>query len=154
MARGSRTLYVPSDSEKIGSLSDIAYEIEQLACLLGVPSPPPSVEGNAWTESTLLHVRQLLDFFEHTVRSAYRGTENDDVLVLDYGFAPRPVVIDETWRLRLNKDLAHLSYSRQLRQGPDKEWNLQKLGSLLERCRDFAAHVGKEWGPRLETKTS
>lgn len=154
MAKGSSEPYVPSDSEKVGSLSDVAYEIEQLTRLLSVPSPPPGAASNARTESTLLHVRQLLDFFEHDTRRAYRGKENDDVLSLDYDFVPRPVVIDSTWRLRLNKDLAHLSYSRQLRLGSDKQWNMQNLGSLIERCRDFAAHVVETWAPRLDSDQS
>jgi len=147
--RKSVTRYVPSQSEKAAALSDVAYEIEQIFALLSTWPRQMGLQQNAWLEAALIHTRQLLDFFEDSNRSVSKGRENDDVLALDFGFTAQPVVFNTLYRERLNKDLAHLSYSRQQRTGAAKSWNLTLLQPLLERCREFADHVVAAWPSSL-----
>ncbi len=145
MAKKTVTPYVPNPIEKVAALGDVAYEIEQILDLCSSWPQQAGLQMNAWLEATLIHARQLLDFFEHSKRSTAKGSENDDVLATDYNFGIQDVPIDPLFRERLNKDLAHLSYSRQQRAGTAKSWDLAKLRPLLERSRDFAAHVLTNW---------
>ena len=143
------TPYVPSQGEKVAALADVAYEAEQILQLCSNWPQQPGLQQNAWLEATLIHARQLLDFFEHSKRSIYRDRENDDVLAADFGFGHQPVAIDAPFRERLNEDLAHLSYSRQQRIGAAKSWDLTKLQPLLQRASQFAEHVTTTWRSSL-----
>jgi hypothetical protein len=128
--------YTPTPIEIAAALSDVAYEIEQILGGLVTWAPTDPITHNARLEALLLHTRVLLDFFEHSRR------EHDNVLATDYEFSAASVPLDPKLRERLNKDLAHLTYSRQQRLGPAKGWNLkQLLTPLLERCSQFADHV-------------
>jgi hypothetical protein len=110
-----------------------------------------SIQGKIsryYLESFLLHIRVLLDFFEHSKRSVRRGNELDDVLVLDYGLPAEPIGIPQLLRQRLNQDLAHLSYSRTQRQGADRDWFPELMARpLLTRCDVFAKHLLKGAAP-------
>jgi hypothetical protein len=141
--------YVPSPAEKAAALEDVAYEIEQIVELLSPWPSSPSLQQNAWLEATLVHSRQLLDFFEDSNRSKRHGRENDDVLAVDFQFVAASIALDDQFRERLNKDLVHLSYSRQKRRPANKGWDLGKLQPLLERSRDFAEHVVSRWAGAL-----
>jgi hypothetical protein len=62
--------------------------------------------ANAVVESTLIHSRALLEFFERKSRTKDRkGYEKDDVLLADYGFMPTKAVINPNYKERLNKGL-------------------------------------------------
>ncbi len=116
-------------------LSHIRYEIGQ--CFI-----VPRQEQDAWhlKESVflaiLIHARILLTFFESSDR------RQDDVLCSDFGFSPSTVPMSADARLRFNKDMVHLTYSR-LRHTPEtKPWPvLEILGPLLERAIGFMSHV-------------
>jgi hypothetical protein len=128
--------YTPTPTETAAALSDVAYEIEQILGGLVTWAPTDPVTHNARLEALLLHTRVVLEFFEHSRR------ERDNVLAIDYQFSARAVPLDSKLRERLNKDLVHLTYSRQQRLGPAKNWNLkQLLTPLLECSRQFADHV-------------
>jgi hypothetical protein len=138
--------FTPTQEEKASALSDVAYEVEQILYDLNSlkrldnPTSTNQLEVNAHLEALLLHTRVLLDFFEHPTR------EQDDVLATDYEFSARDIGIDGKFRGRLNKDLAHLTYSRQKRLGDAKSWNIAELLSpLLERFSEFADHVVATW---------
>jgi hypothetical protein len=126
--------------------------MEQIQGLLSTWPQEQGLQMNAWLEAILIHVRQLMDFFEHPKRSSMRGRENDDILANNYGFSAQPIQIDATFRDRLNKDLAHLSYSRQQRVGDSKIWNLRDILPLLKRCKEFADHVCLNWTSDLSAK--
>ena len=141
--------YEATNQAKAEALGAVFYEIQQLwasSHLVG----QPAVVMNAFLESMLVHVRVLLHFFERERRST-RGAgadrrENDDVLSVDYGFPARPIDLNSQYRSRLNKDLAHLSYSRNERRVPDeKEWPRQEVvRPLIERCIEFIDFLGEE----------
>jgi hypothetical protein len=126
-------------------LDAVLYEIEQLLKASGIQTNNPW-HNNALLESTLVHVRVLLDFFENSSRSIRRKGNNqlelDDVLAQDYGFPAHRISISSDDRERLNKDLAHLTYSRILRGPQDKQWQYKEVvGPVLERCEEFLAHL-------------
>ncbi|MGD0922120.1 MAG: hypothetical protein ABSA70_10190 [Terriglobia bacterium] len=149
MTKKTVTPFVPSQGEKLAALADVAYEIEQILQLCSNWPQHLGLQQNAWLEATLIHTRQLLDFFEDSKRSVYKRRENDDILAIDFGFTPQPIALDPTFRERLNKDLVHLSYSRQQRTGPAKSWDLTKLQPLLERSHGFAQHICSTWQSSL-----
>jgi hypothetical protein len=101
----------------------------------------PNVE-NALIESRLLHVRTLVDFFEAA------PSANDDVLASHYGFPQTTLPIDRIYRQRLNKDLAHLTYSRTKRTAADKVWPYERVVlPVLEQGSAFIDHLMKSQLP-------
>jgi hypothetical protein len=124
-----------SNSQIADILPHVRYEIEQAFIV-------PAHDQNNWRirESVflaiLVHARLLLDFFEHTRR------EHDNVLCSDFGFQPAPVPIPKDARLRLNKDIAHLTYSRLRHTPATKQWPmLDILRPLRDRVAAFVTHV-------------
>lgn len=140
------TKFTPSAEQLKGTLEHIYYEIAQLtATLVGTNN---LVLDNALVESRLIHVRALLDFFQKSARRVMRGNELDDVLSSDYGFASQPVSIPSDYQERLNKDLAHLTYSRSQRLTKDKPWPHDKVVKpVLERSQQFAEHLISNYLP-------
>ena len=110
--------YHPTDSEIKQAIELIYYEIKQLIDSTYLFQEAKEAKNkNAFIESELVHVRILIDFFENEKRRW------DDILVSDYGFHPKNIDISDSDRTRLNKDLAHLTYSRLSRSQEDKNWN-------------------------------
>lgn len=129
--------YVPDADELTKALDHVFYEAHQLTLMGGGESTDVAL-NNAMLESCLLHVRNLLDFFEH------RATPKDDVLSAHYGFPASPIPVDKLSREKLNKDLAHLTYSRTRRSVADKGWHHgQAVLPVLCRCLSFTEHVPK-----------
>ena len=127
--------YKPTADELLKALDAVYYEIKQLVDMITPTTGHPALD-NAVVESRLLHVRNLLDFF------AYDARRNDDVLAAHYAFPLNPVTIDRTYESRLNKDLAHLTYSRTLRTQATKPWPVRMVvAPVLERCSEFIAHI-------------
>jgi len=127
--------YIPTAEQVTRALDHVFYEIQQLTLMDGKTSTDLSL-NNAILESLLLHVRNLLDFFEHS------GMPNDDVLSAHCRFPGSVITIDKQSRERLNKDLAHLTYSRTQRSPADRKWRRdQAVLPLLTRCRSFAEWV-------------
>ena len=140
------TKFTPSPAQLKGALEHVYYEIAQLTETL-IGSNNVAV-NNALVESRLIHVRALLDFFERSTRRVMKGTEMDDVLSLDYGFAPQTVGISSLYQERLNKDLAHLTYSRSERLATEKPWpHDQVVLPILGRCKQFAEHLISNYLP-------
>lgn len=84
------------------------------------------------------HARLLYAFFE--TPSSKRGRD-DDVLAEDFGFPASRINLAEDDRLRLNKDLFHLTYSR-LRHTPQtKPWPSSIISCLYEPCVAFIEHI-------------
>ena len=123
--------YIPTEENKVEALGSVFYEIQQLCYSSQLHSDTGFVK-NAFVESTLVHVRVLSDFFEASRRSSFTKSgqrfENDDVIAADYGFPPTPLNIDKQYSERLNKDLVHLSYSRNRRRShAAKQWPATKV---------------------------
>ncbi len=110
----------------------IVYEVDMLQKCARVLSSPLNQE-NMVLESFLVHVRNLRAFLYDA------GTNPDDVVAGDFFPGPgqweairppMPKVIEDN-RERLNKTLAHISYSRLKYKGPAKEWPSQQIASEL-----------------------
>ena len=132
--------YTPSPNQLKEALEHIYYEITQLIGTLITSNS--IVLNNALVESRLIHVRALLDFFQKPGRTVMKGNELDDVLCSDYGFITQPLAITAEYQERLNKDLAHLTYSRSQRLPKDKPWPHENVVvPLLERFRQFGEYL-------------
>lgn len=134
------TKFTPQPDQLKDALEHIYYEMTQL---IGTLTTLGSVAlNNALVESRLIHVRTLLDFFQKPGKNVIKGNELDDVLCSDYGFTSQPVNINTSYQERLNKDLAHLTYSRSQRLPKDKPWPHDKvIAPILERSKQFGEHL-------------
>ncbi len=140
------TKFTPSAEQLKGTLEHIYYEISQLIITLTITDD--IALNNALLESRLIHVRALLDFFQKPRRRQWKKAELDDVLCLDYGFASQSVAIPDRYQERLNKDLAHLTYSRSQRLPIDKLWPPDKVVvPILEPSRRFCEHLISSYLP-------
>lgn len=130
-------VYKPTENELCKGLDAIYYEIERL--LESFRRTQSQSIAYALLESRLLHVRNLLDMFAHAKKA------NDDILASHYGFPLKPVLIDQIFESRLNKDLAHLTYSRIHRKQSEKPWPPEKVVlPVLSRCIEFIDHILEE----------
>ncbi len=112
----------------------IVYEVDMLRkCASVLSSPLNQLTQNMALESFLVHVRNLREFLYDA------GTNPDDVVAGDFFPGPgqweairppMPKVIEDN-RERLNKALAHISYSRLKYKGPAKKWPSQHIASEL-----------------------
>jgi hypothetical protein len=130
----------------------VIYEIRMALALtdrVGRTGPADEVLNNALLESLLLHVRILLDFFEH----AKDGRERDDVLAEDFSFIARGIALDPDTRRRLNKDLAHLTYESVERPRQAKGWQREAFLPLLARCHEFVVCLKADRSLNLEDET-
>ena len=117
--------YDPDRTQRIGAIRHVVYEYANL-----IAAGHYSIHGDApWRthcdDAFLLGCRKLDDFLMKNKR------EQDDVLAMDY-LPPKanrswglPIWITE-WRDPMNKQLAHIAYSR------DKEWKHTKWVPRLE----------------------
>jgi hypothetical protein len=127
----------PTAEEVAKALDHVFYEIHQLTLMAGRTDPERALQ-NAIVESRLIHVRNLLDFFEHS------SSPKDDVLCIHYDFSSSPIAIENQYRERLNKDVSHLTYSRTRRSAADKPWPHDRVVlPVLRECRSFAEYVLK-----------
>ena len=115
-------VFVPDHGQRIAAITHVVYEYANLMAAghFSIHGSPP------WRtncdDAFLLGCRKLDDFLMREKRSVKGGTEQDDVLALDY--LPTnstrnwdlPIWRVE-WRGPMNKQLAHIAYTR------DKEWN-------------------------------
>lgn len=133
--------FKPSSAQLKETLAHIYYEIRQLIGTL--IETDYEVMNNALVESRLIHVRALSGFFKKTRSKHYKTKrEQDDVLSSDYGFASQRIAIQDSYKDRLNKDLAHLSYSRAKRQPNEKPWPHDKIVlPILLCCKQFGEHL-------------
>jgi hypothetical protein len=132
----------PTPELKDIALGHFLYRLEQL---MGSSMHHPvydQILRNALVESTLVHSRALLEFFERERRTKDRkGYEKDDVLLEDYGFISAKVLINPIYKQRLNKDLAHFTYSERVTTD-QRKWNYQELvPPILLKAREFIDYL-------------
>jgi hypothetical protein len=135
----------------------VYYEIAMVAALAellqrpAAPSNPRDSEvvHNALLESFAMHARVLADFF-----GLGRRPSDDDVVASDFVDGPAAqrlrdrLLADarfEPVRVRVNKDLAHLTYTR-TEYGPEgRQWNAHDVFlALQDVLNEFAVHVRRE----------
>lgn len=134
----------PTRSDVALILPHIRYEIEKAFI-----TPRHNIKDVHLHEavflSVLIHARILLSFFESSER------RQDDVLCSDFGFVARPVDLKPENRMRFNKDLMHLTYSRLKHTSESKPWPLQDLMlPLFIRSFEFINHIIQNPPPGAE----
>jgi len=143
--------FIPTDAQLINMLPHIHYEISQMTETLWTGasilndlsgnSCQMQLENTLW-KSCLIHARILLDFFEFEKRRSRYEKEMDDVLSSDYGFQAQKVEIASHYRDRMNKDLAHLTYSKAHRTFTESLSPITKVFlPLLQRCALFCEYL-------------
>jgi hypothetical protein len=133
----ARAAFVPSAEEKTEVFhNSLWYEV---VFTFGVPAHDPTdyCQWEAINFSRMGHARVLYAFLE----TKTEDRSKDDVLAEDYGFPAESVDLPPEDRLRLNKDLFHLTYSRLRHTPASKPWPDSILSSLLEPCLRFMEHV-------------
>jgi hypothetical protein len=132
--------FVATNDERVHALGAVLYEIQQF-CLSWFEVLNPNAVNparNAFLESMLLHARALTDFFGRGKRPTKDGQELDDVLSVDFGFERSDLKAFSDLRTRINKEVAHISYSRAARKTPkEKAWHLPPFAPLIGICLDF-----------------
>jgi hypothetical protein len=127
--------HLPSNTDCAQILSHVRYEIEQCFIIRAHHQGDWHLEESVFL-AILIHARILLTFFESNDR------RKDDVLCSDLGFPSKPVSISPEARLRFNKDMVHLTYSRLRHTSETKPWPVVEiLLPLLERAIEFMTHV-------------
>jgi hypothetical protein len=148
----------PRTDDDLRTASDhLHYEIQMLRgtmMLLATGTTGQSVLSNALIESFTIHARALMHFLypsEHTHPS--------DVLAEDFfkagdWISRRPVepAAFSTARGRVNKEIAHLTYDRQLVTPELKGWDFVALGNaILEIIQPFLHAMPQQLlGPRWQ----
>jgi hypothetical protein len=134
-------LFHPTPKQRDIALGHFLYRVEQLIFSSMRRPTVDQVVHNALVESTLVHSRALLEFFERKSRTNRKGYEKDDVLLADYGFSPFKVQINPNYKKRLDKDLAHFTYSERV-TSDEKKWNYEELvHPILLGTKDFIEHL-------------
>lgn len=143
--------YSPKPELKARLLGHIRYEIVMLLesyvlgeCVLPMTERHVWLDRNLPVEARLVHVRNLVNFFERKNRGKVfdveerRWREQDSALSSDYGFPRRSVPMAQYRKDALNQDLAHLSYSRQ----GDVTWPPDEvIRPVLLVAEEFTEHV-------------
>lgn len=117
----------------------IWYEI---VFTFGVPRHDPNdyCQWEAINFTRMGHARVLYTFLETATNKRLK----DDVLAEDYGFMAIMVDLPAEDRMRLNKDLFHLTYSRLRHTSLSKKWPDSILQKLFPHVIDFMEHVSKK----------
>lgn len=127
------------------------HELSMLWELAGIlPRMQASTETSAFVESFGIHLRNLIDFF-------YEEGRGDDVTARDFLDAPTawtpnaPERLElEKARIRVNKELSHLTQSRKSGSPPEKKWETVALLKDIDViAKDFAT---KASGKKLHAK--
>lgn len=127
-------------------MEHIKYEIDMYRWAASeVVKPLPLYQRNAMVEVFATHVRNLIDFF-------YLDRVGHDDAVAEHFVNNwrkiRPIMPDilKEAKVKANKQLAHITYSRAVEYGVTKEkgWFVGKISSKLEELiKNFAEEVEK-----------
>jgi hypothetical protein len=133
---GPEKSYTPDEEAKNKGLDAVYYEIQQLVSMVVPTKYSDGAITNAIVESRLTHARNLLEFFGN-------NPNRDGIICSHYQFEkPDLAAVSRECRIRLNKELSHLTYARTKRTGAAKGWRHEDLvAPILDCCLSFAGHV-------------
>jgi len=146
------------DQEKLGLLH---YEIQMFRCMYTrLKNGENLSQGfkNAVLESFLLHVRNLIDFFQGTAEEK-KGYKKHckDIIVSDFKDEEGEYLpIVKNWKItledkdKINKRLAHLSEDR-LKEGKDWSKEINKFKSEIEKqIKTFLGEISNAYFPFIK----
>lgn len=128
-------------SKKLNNgLEALGYEIERLCNIfaLWISKERDPDGGHSSLVAFLLHTRNLWDFYtrnkRHTICRDKKQVEQDTMLCSDYGIQcddlpsnKGPLSEDRDYKERLDKWLAHLTYSRPSFDRPNRHWPVRDI---------------------------
>jgi len=122
------------------SRDNLMHELSMLWELAEIlPGREGSTETSAFVESFGIHLRNLIDFF-------YEEGQGDDVTAWDFLDATipwppnKPGKALQKARIRVNKELSHLTQARISGSPPEKEWDTAALLKEIDTvAKEFAA---------------
>jgi hypothetical protein len=129
--------FVPTRQQVIDVFNNsLFYEI---LFTFGVPVHDPTDYCNweAINFNRMAHARLLYDFLEQPIPGRFK----DNVLGEDFGYPAAPIPLPPDDRLRLNKDLMHLTYDRLRHTPATKPWPDSILATLQDPVVGFMRHV-------------
>jgi len=122
---------VTTEEHKAAILRHVYYEIARCVFIQAGEQ-----QFDEWWVSHIMHARVLMDFFE------CKRLGNDDVGCTDFGFPKQSLSISEWYRHKMNKDLAHLTYSRAKRTLNTQIWVPEDvIGPIRTVSREFVQHI-------------
>ena len=138
--------------QQISALYDVFYEASQLHSVFnkylssGIQNSEQIIH-DALLEKSLVHTRNLMDFFETTRDKALKATfpdlrittDIDDVICEDFGEPPRILFVEADLRKRINKLVSHITYSRSLMNKTYKPYDV--FPPVLRECSDFFEQI-------------
>jgi len=133
----------PTDQQKTIAPRLVVYELQIFFEYLKVLKDyaridkPRDVCWNGALDGLHSHARNLLDFFEKPAHKRDGNAKNDDVLCEDFGFPCCELDGSDALRVRINKKLSHLTYSRF--DEVFRTLDLHEFEPLIERCKEFLA---------------
>jgi hypothetical protein len=129
--------FAPTDEQRRLLLHDSVWY--EMVYAFGVP-PHDESDYCAWENinfSRMGHARTLYDFFE--TPTAER--RSDDAISEDYGFSAHAIERPTNDRIRLNKQLFHLTYTRLEYNESSKSWPDTIISCLHDRCVEFIRYI-------------
>ncbi len=141
--KGPPRPYNPTPGERTAALGHLRYEIGQL--ISSDRRVGHTTLDKALLESSLVHVRTLLEFFEAKTRKLKYGgaEEQDDVIPSDFEFRnDEKIPGSDDHRGEINSHLAHLSYTRCRNPPTDRTWNFDRaVKPVLVRSQTFIEYL-------------
>jgi hypothetical protein len=144
-----QNILMPDRQDKCWILHDAVFY--EMLFTFGI-SPHDETDYCAWEHinfSRMGHARALYNFFETSLdertKRRERNKDFDDVISEDFGFPAQQISRPGDDRLRLNKDLFHITYKRtRHRDNPEgKPWPDTIISCLHEPCIEFVKHLLK-----------
>jgi len=149
MSMSPKAQFAPTREQWQRGLVEVFFEIDQLERRCQLQTKVPD-QTRALRESSIVHIRALLAFFEGSERGGAAGAARDEMLAADYRFPAESLAIDQGLRARLENDLGHLTYSRSTRLQSGRGWPVGLLAApILGRARKFIDHLIDEVLPEL-----
>lgn len=132
--------YTPCSKEKNDGLDALGYEIERLCNIFGlwISKERDPDGGHSSLVAFLLHTRNLWGFYtrnkRHTICRDEKQVEQDTMLCSDYRIqcddlpsTRAPLSENTDYKERLDKWLAHLTYSRPSFDHRDRGWPVRDM---------------------------
>ena len=81
-----------------------------------------------------------------------RATKDDDIVSEDYKYKAKRISIGKKIRLKLNQELAHLSYKRNKSNSQNTLWHIEDKGmaNFNKNCKDFLKYMKSNFSLHMD----